>query len=195
MEFVRNNNCFIVSFQQLEATQKGLLPVQNTILALVQLITRLPEANKAESLEVLKELRKADVSMRERLFVLQVWRKYDQDTADKLSRRKAGEFLDPELAKVLEERDKKLDREKREREREKEKFRNQPKRFKGGAFHFGDFAPGSFDNTGYQAPSRGGYGTRGRGGSVRGGKRPGPDNKCHLCGSPDHFFKSCPSKK
>lgn len=116
----------MISFQQLEATQKVLLSVQNTILALVQLITKLHEANKTVAREVLKELQNADVSMRERLFILQVWRKYDQDTADKLSRRKAGEFLDPELAKVLEER-KKIDRKKRKGEREKEKFRIQPK--------------------------------------------------------------------
>ena len=66
--------------------------------------------------------------MRDRLFVLQVWRKYDQETADKLARRKAGEFLDPELAKVLEEREKKMDREKREREREKERHGSRSKR-------------------------------------------------------------------
>ena len=48
---------------------------------------------------------------------------------------------------------------------------------------------------GYQSYGRGGYGARGRRGGARGGKRPGPDNKCHLCGSPYHFFKTCPSKK
>lgn len=181
--------------QQLEATQRSLLPVQNTILSLAALNAKLPEANTAEAGEVLSELRKADVSMRERLFILQVWRKYDQDTADKLYRRKAGEFLDPELAKVLEEREKKIEREKRERERERERFRTSSKRFKGGTFHHGDFNSGSSDNAGYPSPNRGGYVTRGRGGGSRGGKRPGPENKCYLCGSPDHFFKSCPSKR
>ena len=127
-------------FWQLEATQKGLQPVQNDILALIALGIQLPEANKEAARNVLAEFKKADVAMRERLFVLQVWRRYDQDTADKLARRKAGEFLDPELSKVLEERERKHDREKRERERDKERFRNQPNRFRGGAANYGDFA-------------------------------------------------------
>lgn len=186
----------LVFFQQLEATQKGLQPVQEGILALMKLVAKLPEANRQEATDVLTEFRKADESMRARLFVLQVWRRYDQDTAEKLARRKAGEFLDPELAKVLEEREKRIDREKREREREKEmKYRSQPKRFKGGASQYGDSGQGSSDSNGNQSFGRGGYGPRGRGGGSRGGKRPGPENKCHLCGSPDHFFKSCPSKK
>ena len=139
------------------------------------------------------EFKKADEAMRAQLFLLQVLRKYDQETAEKLARRKAGEFLDPELAKVLEERERKLDREKREREKEKERFRTQSKRFRGGASHYGDHSSGPSD-PGHHYSARGGFG-RGRGGNPRGGKRPGPDNKCHICGSPEHFFKSCPSKK
>ena len=67
-------------------------------------------ATKREDENILVELRNSEESMRDRLFVLQVWRKYDQETADKPARRKAGEYLDPELAKVLEEREKKMDR-------------------------------------------------------------------------------------
>ncbi len=51
---------------------------------------------KQAAMNSLAEFRKSDESMRDRLFVLQVWRKYDQETADKLARRKAGEFLDPD---------------------------------------------------------------------------------------------------
>ena len=54
-----------------------------------------------------EELRKADKELRERLFVLQVARKFDWDAANKMARRKAGDYDDPELAKVLEEREKK----------------------------------------------------------------------------------------
>ena len=44
---------------------------------------------KQAAMNSLAEFRKSDESMRDRLFVLQVWRKYDQETADKLARRKA----------------------------------------------------------------------------------------------------------
>ena len=57
----------------------------------------------------------------------QVWRKYDQETADKFARRKAGEFLDPDLAKVLKEQEKRADRIKRE-PKDKQMFHSQPKR-------------------------------------------------------------------
>ena len=50
-------------------------------------------------------------------------------TADKVARRKAGEYLGADLAKVLEEKDKKEI--KREREKEKDRSRGEGKRFKG----------------------------------------------------------------
>ena len=93
----------------------------------------------------------------------------------------------------MEERERKHDREKRERERDKERFCNQPKRFRCGAANCGDFASTLNDYGGYQSYGRGGYGVRGRGGGAR-GKRPGPANKCHLCGSPDHFLRLVPRK-
>ena len=101
---------------------------------------------KQAAMNSLAEFRKSDESMRDRLFVLQVWHTYDQETADKLARRKAGEFLDPELAKVLEEREKKMDREKREREREKERHGSRSKRYKGGASYHGDYSLGRSDH-------------------------------------------------
>jgi hypothetical protein len=61
--------------------------------------------------------------------VLQVWRKYDQETADKFARRKDGEFLDPDLAKVLEDQEKRTDRAKREQLKDKQMSCSQPKRF------------------------------------------------------------------
>ena len=48
-----------------------------------------------EAESAMAEFRKTGESIRDRLFVLQVWRRYYQETADKLARMKAGEFLDP----------------------------------------------------------------------------------------------------
>jgi hypothetical protein len=143
----------------LEATQKALLPLQNGIIASVTLISTLAAgATKREAENILVELRKSEESMRDRLFVLQVWRKYDQETADKLARRKAGEYLDPELAKVLEEREKKMDREKRERERDREKFGNRSKRYRSDSSYRGDSRPSTSDHGTYHTGGRGGFG-------------------------------------
>ncbi len=71
------------------------------------------------------------------------------------------------------------------------------RRSRGGAAHYSDYPPRSSDPGAYQTPGRSGFGSGygGRGGNVRGGRRPGPDNKCHLCGEPGHFFKQCQTKK
>ena len=187
------------------------MPLQNGIIASVTLISTLTAgATKREAENILVELRKSEESMRDRLFVLQVWRKYDQETADKLARRKAGEYLDPELAKVLEEREKKMHREKRERERDRKIFGNRSKRYRSDSSYRGDSRPSTSDHGTYHTGGRGsfryGYGGGGHGGSYgghggggsydggRGGKRPGPEQKFHLCGDPGHFFKQCPTK-
>ncbi len=122
------------------------------------------------------------------LMMPQVWRKYDQETADKFARRKAGEFLDPDLAKVLEEQEKRADRIKRE-PKDKQMFRSQSKRFRGS--YYEGHGSNSPDFSSQQHFGRGGYGSRGRGGGTRGRKQPGPDHKCHKCGSTEHFFKNC----
>lgn len=171
------------------------MPLQNGILASLALIAKLAAGETTREAEgALAELRKAEESMRDRLFVLQVWRKYDQDTADKLARRKAGEYLDPELAKVLEEREKRMDREKREREKEKETYGNRPKRGRGGASFHGNFTSAPSDQGTYQAAGRGGFGYGSRGGNSRGGKRPVSEQKCYLCGQTGHYFKQCPQQ-
>ncbi|EFX71043.1 hypothetical protein DAPPUDRAFT_112153 [Daphnia pulex] len=109
---------------------------------------------------------------------------------------KAGEFRDPEMAKILEEREKRHDRDRREREKERERS-NRSRRFRGGTAHYSDYPSRSFDSGAYQTPGCSGFGSEygGRGGNVRGGRRPGSDNKCHLCGEPGHFFKQCPQKE
>nr|CAH0102643.1 unnamed protein product [Daphnia galeata] len=66
--------------EQLEATQKALLSLKNGIIASVTLISTLAVgATKREAENILVELRKFEESlkMRDRLFVMQVWRKYD----------------------------------------------------------------------------------------------------------------------
>ena len=122
--------------------------------------------------------------------MLKVWRKYDQETVDKFARRKAGEFLDPDLAKVLEDQEKRTDRAKREQLKDKQMSCSQPKRFRGGGSYYEGYGSKSPDFDGQQYAGRGGYGSRGRGGGTRGRKQPGPDNKCHKCGSTEHFFKN-----
>jgi hypothetical protein len=67
----------------------------------------------------LDEFQKSDKELRERLFVVQVAKKYDWDAANKMARCKAGEYDDPELTKVLEERERKEEKAKRSREKER----------------------------------------------------------------------------
>ena len=83
--------------------QKALEPLQNMILRLAKVGATAKDEQLTEVNLCLADARKTDAEMRARLFVLQVARKYDLATAHKMSRRKAGEFDDPDLAKVLEE--------------------------------------------------------------------------------------------
>lgn len=185
-----------VCLQQLEAAQKALLPLQDSILALAKLTATLAaDAGKPEAEDILKNMRKADESIRDRLFILQVWRKYDHETAERLARTKAGEFLDPDLAKVLEERQKRLDKEKRAKEREKEKTTSGTRRWRGGAANYSE--PQHYQQSSGHFSGRGGYGGGGRGGGgpARGLKRPSEQNTCHICGASDHFLKQCPNRK
>lgn len=182
-----------VCLQQLEAVQKALLPLQDSILALAKLIATLDaDKGKPEAQAVLANLRKTDESLRDRLFILQVWRKYDHETADRLARTKAGEFLDPDLAKVLDDRQKRLDKEKREKEKErsgKAKWRNGPANGQYWQAPHGSGYSSSAGRGGYG----GGYSGAGRvgGGPVKNSKRPSEQNPCHTCGGTDHFYKQC----
>lgn len=154
----------------MEATQKTLFPLQNGILASAALISKLPpDATTREAGGILAELRKSEESMWDRLFVLQVWRKYDQETADKLARRKVDKYFDTELSQILEEREKKMNREKREREIDREKFGNRSKRYRGDSSYRGDFRLDTSDHGFYHAGGRGGFGHSSRGGNFRGG--------------------------
>ena len=145
-------------------------------------------AQKEAAKTILAEFRKTDALMRKRLFILQIWRKFDQATADKVAKRKAGEYLDEDLAQVLQENQKREDR--RDREREKERSRSQGKRYRRNPHtdepRAGPSNAGQYQGRGGQAP-RGG-----RGGSSGGGRK---ERKCYTCGAPDHFARDCPYKK
>ena len=97
--------------------QATLQPLQDAILRLVKHAATVTDAAPlAELTASLDEMRKADKELRDRLFVLQVAKKFDWETANKMARRKAGEYEDPELTKVLEEREKREEKAKRSRE-------------------------------------------------------------------------------
>ena len=113
---------------------------------------------------------------------MQIWKKHGRETAVKYARRKNGEYLDNDLAKVLEDKDKLEYKRERDRESTKERSNVQVKRFRG------DSRAGPSE--GY----RGGYVQRGRGGYFRGGKHTATkeERKCYLCGVTDHFVRNCP---
>ena len=91
----------------MESIQRALEPMQDAILAFVKLEAKLEGALQQEAKASLADFRKSETELRERLFVCQVAKKYGWEDANKMARRKAGEFEDPDLTKVLEEREKK----------------------------------------------------------------------------------------
>ena len=140
----------------------------------------------------LESYRKAEELLRNRLYILHIWRKFDYETASKLHKKKNGEYNDPDLEKILEDREKREEKSKRERERARSVTPNGPKRqrfMNSPNYNRG----GSFRSHSYDRPSGSGY---------RGGARPAfsqreprPDLKCHICGEAGHFFKDCKNKK
>ena len=192
--------------QQLDNIQKSIEPLQDGILKLVELTAATTaEATLGILNASLADLRKAEKELRERLFVLQIAKKYDWEAANKMARRKAGEFDDPELSKVLEEREKREEKAKKEKANLATSFKA-----KRGGRYFGAFP--SFRG-GYQGYGTGPvvgaqhfsqeFGTPRRGlgflpqsSGFRFGRRGArEEEKCHNCNLPGHFWQSCPSKK
>lgn len=111
----------------------------------------------------------------------------------KLPEEKAGEYLDADLAKVLEEKEK--TEAKREREKEKDRSHGQGKRFKGNQLHQVEFGTGPTNARGYQG--RGEQSLRGgRGGSIQGGGQASTtERRCYVGQSLEHFARNCPNRK
>ena len=193
-----NLECFLHCFQELESLQKALEPLQNLILRLDKVAAKAKDEQLTEVNICLTDARKTDEEMRARLFVLQVARKYDLATAHKMSRRKAGEYDDPDLAKVLEENEKREDKLKRDRERAK----SQSPATKRSRFGPGNNMFQRSPSVGFQTQTSplaavypgarpAGYGGFSRKSTFQTREPKG----CHSCGQIGHFIKHCPNKK
>lgn len=151
---------------------------------------KLDGESKAEAAAGIEEVKKAEQLTRDRLYILQIWRKYDYETANKVAKKKNGEHDDPDLVKVLEDREKK--EEKAERERARQSSQSKFKKFRSESYqNYGA-------STGYGSQSYDKY----QGCSQRGGHRRGfsnrdwkPEGKCYTCGLTGHQFANCPGKK
>ena len=95
-------------------------PQQDAILSLAKRASELEGGQLAAANSSLEGFRKSDKELRNRPFILHVWRKFDYQTANKLAQKKAGEYEDPDLAKVLEDREKAKEKEKRDEKRARE---------------------------------------------------------------------------
>ena len=91
----------------MESIQRAIEPLQDAILKFLKLAAQLEDAQLQAAADSLEDFRKSESELRQRLFTCQVAKKYGWEDANKMARRKAGEFDDPELAKVLEEGEKK----------------------------------------------------------------------------------------
>ena len=189
----------------MEAIQRAIEPQQNAILSLSKLAAKLEGPNLAEANSSLENFRKSDKELRDRLYVLQVWRKYDYQMAHKLQMKKAGEYEDPALVKLIEEREKAKEKDRREAQRSREaqksrQFAPNPnfKRARTAGPSFSRGASGQSSSplaTTYGQYKQQGYGGHsGRGGAKAGGTSKA-DKNCFICGEPGHFFNECPNKK
>ena len=176
----------------MEALQKAIEPLQDAILKLAKLAAKLEGVPLQEANESLTDFRKSDKELRERLFVCQVAKPYGWEDANKMARRKAGDYEDPELAKVLEEREKKLEKAKRNQSKAeasgatKRKYQSSPGSSKGGRPDFQYRSPLSNNFNSGGAARSGGYGNR---------PQQRAELNCFICGQAGHLFKFCPDKK
>ena len=167
------------------------------------------EATLATLNNSLEEFRKSEKELRERLFVIQVAKKYDWEAANKMARRKAGEFNDPELAKVLEEREKRDEKAKKEKARLSMSFKAKRSgryygaisNFRGGYQGYQGYGPGPSTMTSQSSQDlgsarRGSFFAQSQNQGFRFGGRPARgEEKCHNCQQTGHFIKFCPNRK
>jgi hypothetical protein len=193
---------FCFKLQQLETIQRTIEPLQDAILRLANVAATITEEEALNEIKMsLDEFRRADKELRDRLFVVQVAKKYDWDAANKMARRKAGEYDDPDLTKVLEEREKKEEKAKPSRDKEQLRLSTTPNSKRG---RFTGNGTPQFKN-GYQnvysSPlasaypqeqrPRNGYGYPGSG--YR--QQPKEEQSCRNCHQKGHFWRQCPNKK
>ena len=95
---------YLVYSQEMEFLWDYLFNTQNGILPGIWGIARIEGVHEAKAAP--EHFRRWDVLMRNRLFILQLWRKHVQDVKMHLSSVKAGENLDPDLAKLLKDKQK-----------------------------------------------------------------------------------------
>jgi hypothetical protein len=174
----------------MESIQRAIEPLQDAILKFVKAMAALENNPLAD---VLADLRKSEKELRDRLFICQVAKKYEWEAAGKMARRKAGEFDDPELAKVLEEQEKKLEKAKRDEAKIKA-TQGQKRKFQPGTY-------GHYRGGGYAAQQSPLAATSGPGASRFAGSKPSyqqqnpnKEVKCYLCDG-NHYVKFCSQRK
>ena len=142
------------------------------------------------------ELRKAENELRQRLFVCQVAKRYGWEDANKMARRKGGEYDDPELAKVLEEREKKEEKAKRDRAKSAGSGAAKRGRFVSNSGASRGSGYGARQNNNSPLASTDQSSSRSRGGYARRPQAQAPsDLKCFVCGGFGHYFRHCPDRK
>ncbi len=189
----------------METIQKIMEPLQDAILRTAKTAATMEGEAKAQVALSLEDMRRSDKLMRERLYVLQVWKKHGYETANKLSRKMAREYDDPDLAKLLEEKEKREEKDRREKEKEKDRARaqafNAAKRPRFGSSPFSRGGAGGSFNPSPLAATYGQYKAQSSGYGYRGGARGGhfprdsKSEKCHICGETGHFWRNCQAKK
>ena len=166
---------------------------QEEIIVSNRLVASMKVGIKKEAAKLaLVKFKKNDELMRKRLFILQVKSNMVLVVADKLSKTKAGEFLDSYLNKILEEENKMKRKLQLELKKGREKYRITAKRAKAYPPRSTEFDAGPSSTGGYHGASRG------RGGYSRGGGMkniPTESRGCYVCKSTEHLTRNCTDDK
>ena len=176
----------------MESIQRAIEPLQDAILKLAPLAALLEGDQRKNVEDSLEDFRKSEAELRNRLFICQVAKSFGWEDANKMARRKAGEFDDPELAKVLEEREKKNEKAKRDKAKA-EAERGTKRKFQHGNSNFRNNNSGTQNNS----PLANLYTATASSSRYQGvyNQRPPPkDIKCFICEG-GHYVKFCPQRK